>query len=275
MATEINKDLVIELLLEGIYKKYGYDFRDYSRSLIARRIDQRMAKLEITSIFDFFEKIITDQNFFFIVLGDFTINVTQFFRDPLFFYELKKQIIPLLKTYPFIRIWVAGCSTGEEAYSLAIILKEEELLERIQIYATDINLEVLNQAKKGIFEFSNEIELNKMYIKSGGKFHISDYYTSIYDRFKINEDIRSKIVFANHNLVIDSVFNEMNLILCRNVMIYFNDKLKEKVLDLFDKSLNYGGYLCLGPKESIKFNSITNQFKIIDTKNKIYKKVEI
>jgi len=267
-----NIDIEIPLFLEAIFQKYGYDFRDYSKAHIKRRLLHRMAIDKFDTISQMQDIILRDKSFFISLLEDLSINVTEMFRDPEFYSSFREQIIPNLRTYPFIKIWHAGCATGEEVYSLAILLKEENLLERCQIYATDFNRRVLDIAKLGIYPTNDLDKFSRNYIESGGKRKLSDYFTLKYGSLKLDQSLTKKIVFADHNLVTDSVFAEVNLILCRNVLIYFNKDLQNKVVNLFYKSLSSSGFLCLGTKESLRFTQIESNFDNIDSIQKIYKK---
>ena len=267
-----NINIEIPLFLEAIFQKYGYDFRDYSKAHIKRRLMHRMAIGKFDTVSQMQDKILRDKSFFISLLEDLSINVTEMFRDPEFYSSFREQVIPNLRTYPFIKIWHAGCATGEEVYSLAILLKEENLLDRCQIYATDFNRRVLDIAKQGIYPTNDLEKFNRNYIESGGKGKLSDYYTLKYGSLKLDQSLSKKVVFANHNLVTDSVFAEVNLILCRNVLIYFNKDLQNKVINLFHKSLSSSGFLCLGTKESLRFTQIESSFTDIDSTQKIYKK---
>lgn len=271
---EDNKTLniEIELLLEAIFKKYGYDFRDYGKAHIKRRVLHRLASSKLESVSHLQHAILYDEEYFKLILKDFSINVTEMFRDPSFYKKLREEVIPLLKTYPFIKIWHAGCSTGEEVYSMAILLKEEGLLDRTQIYATDFNQNVLKTAKEGIYPIDKVKEYTHNYQKSGGIHSFSDYYTAKFESVILDNELKSNIVFADHNLVSDKVFAEVHLVICRNVLIYFNKSLQDKVLDLLEKSLIPGGYLALGSKESIRFSKSNKEFDTVDDKEKIYKK---
>jgi chemotaxis protein methyltransferase CheR len=269
------QDIELELLLNAVYMKYGYDFRNYSKSHLKRRINQRLLLSDFKTISEIQNQVLWDKSFLKIFLQDLSINVTEMFRDPEFYKTFRKQVIPDLKTYAHIKVWHAGCSTGEEVYSLAVILKEEDLLSRTRIYATDINKSVLEVAKQGIYS-SKEIELyNRNYIEAGGTAKLSDYYTSKYGSVIFDKSLSKNIVFADHNLVTDGVFAEVNLVFCRNVLIYFDKTLQEKVLGLFSNSLTKRGYLCLGTKESLKFTRQEKDFKCIDKKMKIYKKLTL
>ena len=267
-----NEILEIHDLLEAFYFKYGYDFRQYSEAHIKRRILNRMLLSGIEDIHELKCKILNEELFASAFLQDLSITVTEMFRDPLFYKSLRENVIPILKTYPFIKIWQAGCSTGEEAYSMAILLQEEGLYERTTIYATDFNQQVLNRAKEGIFSMKVMKEYAVNYKLSGGKELLSDSYTADNDNVIMNQSLKKKIVWANHNLVTDSVFAEVNLILCRNVLIYFDRKLQNNVQSLFYDSLIPGGVLCLGTKESLRFTDYHHKYAVLDEKQRIFKK---
>lgn len=262
----------IELFLEAIFQKYGYDFRNYGRAHIRRRLMHRMKISGIKSISEMQFKLLYNPDFFNQILMDFSINVTEMYRDPSFYKHIREEIVPILKTYPFIKIWHAGCSSGEEVYSMAILLKETGLYDRAQIYATDFNQLILRKAKEGIYPISKIKEFTKNYQKAGGENSFSDYYMAKYESVIIDNDLKKNIVFADHNLVTDAVFAEVNMIVCRNVLIYFNKNLQNHVIKLFTESLSNGGYLCLGSKESIRFSNISNCYKTISEKEKIYQK---
>ena len=262
----------ISLLLEDIYQKYGYDFRQYSRAHINRRIKNRMALSGLKDVSQIQSKVMSDETFAYQLLQDLSITVTEMFRDQDFYRSLRENVIPILKTYPFIKIWHAGCSTGEEAYSMAIMMQEEGLYDRTTIYATDFNQHALNRAKDGIFSNALMKEYTINYQLSGGKKSFSDYYTSHYDNVIMNQSLKTKIVWANHNLVTDSVFAEANLILCRNVLIYFDNTLQNKVQQLFYDSLINGGILCLGSKESLRFTDFYEKYMELDKNQRIFKK---
>jgi chemotaxis protein methyltransferase CheR len=270
--TEI-QDIELNLLLQAIYMKYGYDFRNYSKAHLKRRIHQRLKLSGLKTITEMQKLILWDTDFYKIFLKDLSINVTEMFRDPDFYAAFREKVIPDLRTYAHIKVWHAGCSTGEEVYSLAIVLKEENLLEKTQIYATDFNKNVLEVAKQGIYS-KKEIDLYAQnYKQAGGKNELSDYYTSKYGSVLFDKSLSKNIVFADHNLVTDGVFAEVNLVFCRNVLIYFDKKLQNKVLRLFSESLTKRGFLCLGTKESLRFTDFDNKYSVIDNKMKIYKKL--
>jgi len=272
---ESNTDLFnieLQLLLEAIFLRYGYDFRNYSKAHIKRRVMHRLGTSQLSTVTQLLDKVLRDRDFFREFLDDLSINVTEMFRDPEFYKSLRENIIPKLKTYAYFKIWHAGCSTGEEAYSLAILLKEEGLLDRCQVYATDFNQKVLEIAKEGVYHKDDIEQYERNYLLSGGKNKLSDYYKAMYGSVMFNKELSSRIVFADHNLVTDSVFADVHLILCRNVMIYFEKNLQENVLNLFYESLVPSGILCLGTKESIKFTRFEKLFETIDEKQKIFKK---
>ena len=275
MGTIENEEIEIQLLLEALYQKYGYDFRNYAKASLKRRIQHRLSLSGMTSISEMQHNLLYDEEFFETLLLDFSINVSDMFRDPAVFYSLRKHIFPFLKTYPFFRIWVAGCSTGEEVYSLAILLQEEGLYKRAQIYATDYNEVVLEKAKEGIYPISNIKEYTSNYQKSGGSHSFTDYYTAHYEAAIMNQSLKDNITFAAHNLTTDGIFNEMQMICCRNVMIYFNKDLQNHVYKLFLDSLSHGGILCLGSKENLKFSTYANNFAEVMCSEKIYRKKNI
>ena len=271
-SSDQTEDIEIELLLEGVYRRFGYDFRGYNRAHVKRRLLHRLASLGLSSVSQLQHKILHEDLFFQVILRDLSINVTEMYRDPTFYKKLRTEVIPLLKTYPYLKVWHAGCSTGEEVYSVAILLLEEGLLDRTQIYATDFNPQVLEVAKKGIYPVSRIKEYTYNYQVAGGKHSFSNYYTARYDSVIFDLDLKKNIVFAEHNLVTDHVFAEVNLIICRNVLIYFNKQLQNRVVKLFTESLVKGGYLGLGSKENLMFTEVFNAFEVVDSKEKIYQK---
>ncbi|MBF0117547.1 MAG: protein-glutamate O-methyltransferase CheR [Desulfobacterales bacterium] len=265
-----NQNIEITLLLEAIYLKYGYDFRDYAKSSIKRRVMRFMSLSRTNTISEIQHKLIYDKDFFKRFLLDFSIHVTEMFRDPSFYKIIKEKVIPLLRPLPFIKIWHAGCSTGEEVYSMAILLKEENLYEKTRIYATDFNESVINKAKEGIYPLDKMKDYSYNYQKAGGTSDFELYYTSSYEFVLMKKFLKENIVFADHNLATDSIFGEMNMIICRNVLIYFNKNLQNKVIKLFRDSLCEGGFLCLGTKESLIFSKYVNEFEEFASKEKIY-----
>ncbi|MEI6209408.1 MAG: protein-glutamate O-methyltransferase CheR [Desulfuromonadales bacterium] len=265
-------DIEIKLLMEGVYQVYGYDFREYADASLRRRLIQWLSGSGFATLSLAQSEVLRDPVLFDTLLRGITVNVSEMFRDPAFFKTVRVQVVPHLKTYPFLKIWHAGCSTGEEAYSMAILLLEEGLKGRFRIYATDINEDVIRKARKGIYPLQEIKRFTKNYQHSGGTGSFSDYYTARYDHAILNPSLQENIVFAAHNLAVDSDFGEMNLILCRNVMIYFKQPLKERVLGLFDSSLVLGGFICLGTKESLDHRLIANRYEEIKPRTQIYRK---
>ncbi|QWR76017.1 CheR family methyltransferase [Candidatus Magnetomonas plexicatena] len=270
--SEDNENLEIMLLLEAIHAKYGYDFRNYAKASIKRRIKHRMSIAEIDKITEVIERVIYDRSFFLDLLGDFSISTTEMFRDPTFFQAFRKTIIPELQKLQHIKIWVAGCSTGEEVYSLAITLKEENLYDKATIYATDYSEKSLRLAKEGVFDLKLLKKYAANYLQSGGVHSFSDYFTAKENLAAIDKSLRQNIVFSIHNLTTDGVFGEMNMIFCRNVLIYFNRDLQNRVFGLFTESLEHGGYLCLGSKETIRLSNFSDNYTQVLTDEKIYKR---
>lgn len=266
------KDEEIDVLLADMLDLHGYDFTEYSPASLKRRINRMFLLYHFTSFAEFRHRLRNDLGFAAMFVEEITVNVTEMFRDPGFFKALKTEVFPILATYPLIRIWHAGCSTGEEVYSLAIMLKEANLLHKSLLYATDLSAEALQRAAQGIFPLSAMKEYSENYIEAGGEREFSSYYVAKYDRVIFSEALTSKMVFSTHNLVSDGSFNEFQLILCRNVMIYFNKDLQDKVLQLFDQSLQSLGFLGLGTKETIRFSSIEQRYKQFYNREKIWRK---
>ncbi|MEH7389887.1 CheR family methyltransferase [Bacillus sp. JJ1474] len=263
------EDVELELLLLAIFRLSGYDFRQYMRSSIMRRVQYRLTQERLPSITSLTEKIIHDEVYLEKILSDFSINVTEMFRDPTFFKTFRNEVTPFLKDLPEIRIWHAGCSTGKEVYSMAILMEEEGLGHKTKIYATDMNEKVLAKAERGIIPLQKMQLYTRNYLLSGGKKSFSEYYTADWEAAYLNPALLKHVVFAQHNLVTDRSFNEFHVIICRNVLIYFNTDLQGHVLQLFNESLSQGGFLGLGSKESIRkdnysfedFNPIEKLFR--------------
>ncbi|MFL5944116.1 MAG: CheR family methyltransferase [Gaiellaceae bacterium] len=266
-------DIELELLLEGIYRRYGFDFREYAPASLRRRVWRRAHAEGLRTISALQDKLLHDPACMERLLLDLSINVTAMFRDPTFYVAFREKVVPLLRTYPFTRIWVAGCSTGEEVYSLAILLQEEGVYERTRIYATDINESVLERARSGVFPLDKMREYTQNYIKAGGERAFSEYYLAKYDGAQFQRSLVENVVFAQHNLVSDRSFNEFNVIVCRNVMIYFDRALQDHVHRLFYESLMTFGVLALGAKESIRFSPHEQSFEDLDAHERLYKKV--
>ncbi|KKI89026.1 chemotaxis protein CheR [Bacillus sp. SA1-12] len=270
---EIEK-IEIELLLEAVFRYYGYDFRNYASPFIQRRICHRVNKENLSSISALQEKILRDHNVMERLISDFSINVTEMFRDPDFFLAIRKKVIPIMKEFPEIRIWHVGCSSGEEVYSMAILLHEEGLYEKARIFATDINATILEKAKKGTFPLDGMQRYTKNYFEAGGKRAFSEYYKAVDDQVFFHPFLQKNVVFAQHNLVTDHSFNEFDIIICRNVLIYFNKSLQNDVHKLFYNSLSLSGFLGLGKREGIKFTSYENCYGEFDATEKIYRKIK-
>jgi len=265
--------LEIRLLTEGMFQRYGFDFRDYSTPSLRRRIWKRVYAEGLSTISGLQEKVLHDAQSMERLLLDLSINTTAMFRDPSFYVAFREKVVPMLRTYPFARIWHAGCSTGEEVYSMAILLQEEGVYERCRIYATDINEAVLQRAKEGIFPIASMQENTSNYIAAGGNGTFSQYYTARYDYAIFRPSLRENVVFAQHNLVTDASFNHFNVIICRNVMIYFNNTLQDRVHQLFLQSLEMFGVLGLGKKETVRYTSVADHYDDIDAEERLYRRV--
>ena len=273
MARDGLEDLELRLLLEAIYQHYGYDFREYARSSLRRRVWRRIADEGLATVSALQDRVLHDPECLERLLVDLSVSVTAMFRDPSFYRALRDKVVPIMRTYPFIRVWNAGCSTGEETYSLAILLREEGLGERARIYATDINTDVIGRARQGIFPLDKMREYTQNYIRSGGRASFSDYYKVYGESVHFAPQLADNVVFAQHNLVSDGDFNEFHLIVCRNVMIYFDRSLQDKVLDLFHRSLIRLGILALGHKESLRFTRHAEEYEELDVQEKLYRRV--
>jgi len=265
-------DAEIRLLIEAIYSRYSYDFRDYTFASQKRRVMQGMLSLKCANVTQLMNKVISEPESFMQLLQYLTIPVSEMFRDPSYYAALREHAVPILRTYPSLKIWVAGCSTGEEIYSLAILLEEEGLLDRSIIYATDINPVSLEKAKKGIFPINRMPNYTENYQKSGGTKSFSDYYTAAYDGAIFDQALSRNVTFADHSLATDHIFSEVHLISCRNVMIYFNAALQARVLDLFYDSLCYKGFLGLGSKESLDYSTHAEKFLPVVKKDRLFRK---
>jgi len=262
----------IELLLEGIFRHYGFDFRSYAYASIRRRLWKRIEAEGLSTVSALQTRVLHEPEMMERLLLDLSINVTAMFRDPTFYRAFREHVIPILRTYPFIRIWHAGCATGEEVYSMAILLKEEGLYERCRIYATDINEVVLQKAKEGIFPLDRMQEYTENYIAAGGQRAFSDYYLAKYDGALFDDALKRNVIFSLHNLVTDRSFAEFNVILCRNVLIYFDKDLQARVHRLFYDSLAMFGILGVGSKESLRFSPHEDAYDQINGPEKIYRK---
>lgn len=262
----------MDALLEAVHRWWGYDFRNYAPASLKRRILRFLEREKLSTISGLQEKALHDRECLERLLLEISVNVTAMFREPTFFIAFREFVVPFLKTYPFVRIWCAGCSTGEEAYSLAILLQEEEILDRCELYATDMNESVLKKARGGIYPLSLMKEYTGNYIAARGTEAFSDYYTSSYDNAIFDPKLKKKIVWAQHNLVTDASFNEFHVIVCRNVMIYFNKMLQDQAHRLFYDSLIPHGILGLGEKETIRFSPYEKQYEEIEAGRKLFRR---
>ena len=271
--TQSLEDIEIGLLLEGLYRAHGFDFRDYSRASIKRRILEMMRGEKLGTVSAFQNRILHDAACLDRFLLGLSVHATAMFRDPSFYATFRRKVVPLVRTYPTVQIWIAGCSTGEEVYSLAILLQEERLYEKCRIYATDISHAVLRRARDGIFPLAAMREYTSNYHKSGGAHEFSDYYTAQYDSVIFSSGLKQNVIFSEHNLATDGSFNEFQVILCRNVMIYFNKDLQARVHKLLYDSLSMFGVFGLGNKESLKFTPRASAYQHLNTNDKLYRKV--
>ncbi|MGJ7490535.1 CheR family methyltransferase [Variovorax sp. ZT4R33] len=265
-------EIELRLLMEAIYLKYSYDFRNYTGASQKRRVLYALEQLRLPSVSALQERVLHDPTVFAQLLQFLTIPVSEMFRDPDYFLTLRQQVVPVLHTYPSVKVWVAGCSTGEEAWSLAILLREEGLLDRTQIYATDINPASLEKARQGIFPMAAVRNYTLNYQRAGGQRAFSDYYTAAYDAARFDPSLCANAVFADHSLATDSVFAETQFVSCRNVLIYFNRALQDRALGLFHESLCHRGFLGLGAKESIDFSAFATRFDTLSRAERIYRK---
>lgn len=272
MLQKNTEDIEIRLLLEAIYLKYHYDFRNYAMASIKRRLTQACIHFNCPSISALQDRVLHDDSILPQLLAFLTVQVSELFRDPHYFKTIRERVIPHLMTYPSLKIWIAGCSSGEELYSFAILMREEGLFDRTMFYATDINPEALQKAQSGIYDLDRMKLYSQSYQKSGGRSSLSDYYAADYNAARFDEDLRERVVFSDHSLVTDAVFGEMHFISCRNVLIYFNRDLQNRAIGLFHDSLIRRGFLGLGAKESLRFTSHGNDFDDFSSYDKIYQK---
>jgi chemotaxis protein methyltransferase CheR len=268
-------DIELRLLIDAIYQKYHYDFRDYALASLKRRLAFAMTRFGCSSLSQLQHQVLHDPAVFTQLLGYLTVPVSEMFRDPGYFRSLRQNVVPFLRTYPSLKVWIAGCSTGEEVYSVAILLREENLLQRSLIYATDINGQSLQAASAGVYEATRIPGFTDNHRNSGASNSLSDYYTAAYGRAVFDKSLRSHIVFADHSLATDSVFAEVHLILCRNVLIYFNRELQDRAVGLFRDALCRKGFLCIGSKESLRFSAHASDFEAIDAEHRIFRKRDI
>lgn len=266
-------EIELKLLLEGIYQRYQHDFRDYSLGSMLRRVQSAMEHFGCATVSQLQDRILHEPAVFAQSLQYLTVQVSEMFRDPAYFLVLRTQVLPVLRTYPSIKIWVAGCSSGEEVWSLAILLHEEGMLERSLIYATDINTDALKAAQAGIYPVDRARLFNRNYVLAGGCHDLSDYYTSDEHYVRFDPALRKQIVFADHSLATDSVFSEVHLVSCRNVLIYFNRELQDRAIGLFVEALVHRGFLGLGSKETIRFTAHADRFVEFHADEKVYQRI--
>jgi len=269
------EQLEMHLFLEALYRRHGYDFRNYAMASMRRRVRRLMDRSGASSVSAMIPALLRDEDFLPLAVETLSINVSEMFRDPEFFTALRREAIPYLKTFPFIKIWHAGCASGEEAYSLAIVLKEEGLYDRTTIFATDLNPKSLEQAKSGIFPLGSVKSFAAGYLAAGGKGAFSGYYLARYGSAIMDAALRKNVTFAPHNLATDGIFGEMHLILCRNVLIYFDRSLQYRALRLFDESLTHGGILALGSKESLQGSDVASNYLPMNATWRIFKKIAL
>lgn len=265
-------DIEIDLLLEGIYRRYHHDFRGYSKGSLRRRLGQALTALDCQSVSHLQERVLHEPELLPLLLRYLTVQVSDMFRDPEYWRAIRAQVIPVLATYPSFKIWVAGCSTGEEVYSMAICLHEAGLLSRALIYATDINNEAQRKAAAGVYEIERVATFSKNYQAGGGTGSLSDYYTATYGSAVIDKKLSERVVFSDHSLATDSVFTEVHFVSCRNVFIYFTRELQERALGLFADSLCPRGFLGMGSRESLRFIDDKRRFSLVDEPSRLYRK---
>lgn len=273
MRLEIS-DAEIRQLLDAVYQRYHYDFRQYAAASLKRRLLQAMTHFHCSTLDQLQQRVASDANAFPRLLEYLTVQVSDLFRDPEFFLSLRQNVVPLLATYPSLKLWVAGCSTGEEAYSFAIMLAEEGLLERTRIYATDINDESLRKAQNGVYSLDRMRQFTLNHRAAGGQGSLSEFYHASHERAVMEPKLKQHITFADHSLATDSIFSEVQLVSCRNVLIYFDKELQDRALGLFNDALCRRGFLCLGTKESVRFSAQAQRFAEVSPEQKIYRRVD-
>ncbi len=265
-------DIELRLLLEGIHREYHYDFRGYSMASIKRRLTQARSRFGCTTFSQLQDKVLHDASVLPELLGYLTVQVSELFRDPAYFRAIREAVVPHLRTYPSLKVWVAGCAAGEELYSLAILFREEGLEERTMFYGTDINTEALKKAEAGVYELERMPLFTENHRRSGGKSSLSDYYTAAYGAAALDKSLRKRAVFSDHSLVTDQVFAEVQLVSCRNVLIYFDRELQDRAVGLFKAALARKGFLGLGAKESLRFNRYADAFGEFVRDERLYQK---
>ena len=266
-------DIEVRLMLEAVYLRYQHDFRNYAVTSLRRRMRQAMVRFQCDRLAQLQDRVLREPEVFAQMLQYFTVQVSEFFRDPAYFRALRREVTPMLATYPSIKVWVAGCSSGEEVWSLAILLSEEGLLERTLIYATDINPEALRKAEAGVYPLDRVALFSKNYMHGGGRASLSDYYVGAYDNVVFDRRLKKNVVFADHSLATDMVFSEVHLVSCRNVLIYFNPELQNRAISLFRDSLVHRGFLGLGSKETLQFGPHATAFEPVVMPERIYRRL--
>lgn len=272
MDPEAIEQLELTLLLEAIFQRWGYDFRGYARASVRRRVGEFMASQGLARVADLTARVLHEEALFRELLHQFSVPVSEMFRDPAVYLALRRQVVPYLRTYPFIKVWHAGCAGGEEVYSLAILLEEEGLYDRCTIYATDLNEAALERARAGVYPVAGVADFTENYQRAGGHGSLADWYQAGYDRVALRSSLRRNVTFARHNLATDHVFSEVHLVLCRNVLIYFDRPLQDRAIGLFEESLVHDGFLCLGTKESLDFSARREAFSELDGAARIYRR---
>jgi chemotaxis protein methyltransferase CheR len=265
-------EIELKLFIEAIYLRYDYDFRDYAQASLKRRVLAAMTRFGCATLSQLQDRVLNDRQTFPALLDFLTVQVSEMFRDPPYFLALREMVVPLLRTYPSLKVWVAGCSAGEEAYSLAILLREEGLLSRTLIYATDINARALQKAQAGVYEIERLPAFTENHRRSGAKTSLSDYYTAAYGGALFDGSLRDHIVFSDHSLATDAVFAEVQLVSCRNVLIYFNRSLQDRAFGLFHEALSHKCFLGIGAKESLRFSSHAREFEEFVVGDRLYRK---
>jgi len=265
-------DIELRLLLEAVYQRYQHDFRHYSTASLRRRVEQAMARYGAGTVSQLQDRVMREPELFADMLQYFTVQVSEMFRDPSYFLALREKVVPMLATYPYVKVWVAGCSTGEEAWSIAIVLREEGLLERTLVYATDINPRALATAQAGIYRLDRVAQFSASYLAAGGKESLSHYYTAAYGNAIFDKSLKSQIVFSDHSLATDNVFSEVELVSCRNVLIYFDRELQARAIGLFHDALAPRGFLGIGSKETLRFSPHAAAFEEYVAPERIYRK---
>ena len=271
---EETRDLELRLLLEAIYARYHHDFRGYATASLMRRLTRACDALGCPTLSALQERVLHHAETLPRLLGYLTVPVSEMFRDPAYFLALRQRVVPVLRTYPSLKIWIAGCSTGEEVYSFAILLREEGLLERSLIYATDISPESLGRAAAGVYDADRIASFSRNHLQAGGQRALSEYYTAAYGAAAFAKELRQRVVFSDHSLATDSAFAEVQLVSCRNVLIYFERPLQDRAIGLFRESLCHGGFLGLGSKESLLFSAHTRAFRELDTGSRVYQRTD-